>query len=90
MKVHELDRATIYEGEALSVLASLSSAMVDAVVTDPPYCSGAFTLAGKQRPPNEKYSKLGGGVDIPSFLVMRATSAVLRCGLRSGWANACA
>ena len=61
MTRHNLDGVTIYEGEALSVLASLPSESVDAVLTDPPYCSGAFTLAGKQRPPNEKYSKLGGG-----------------------------
>lgn len=60
MTRHCLEGATIYEGEALNVLTSLPSESVDAVLTDPPYCSGAFTLVGKQRPAVEKYSQIGG------------------------------
>ena len=34
------DRAALYGGDALAVLASLPDASVDAVITDPPYSSG--------------------------------------------------
>ena len=34
---YEDDWVTLYGGEALSVLASLPTASVDAIVTDPPY-----------------------------------------------------
>jgi site-specific DNA-methyltransferase (adenine-specific) len=34
------DRATLYAGDALAVLAELPTASVDAVITDPPYSSG--------------------------------------------------
>lgn len=47
---------TLYKGDALTLLRDLSDASVDAVITDPPYCSGAFTLAGKQAAPAAKYS----------------------------------
>jgi site-specific DNA-methyltransferase (adenine-specific) len=36
------ERATLYGGDALAVLASLPSASVDAVITDPPYSSGGL------------------------------------------------
>ena len=31
------DRATLYQGEALAVLASLEDESIDAVIADPPY-----------------------------------------------------
>lgn len=34
-------RYTIHQGDALSILHTLPSASVDAVITDPPYCSGS-------------------------------------------------
>jgi site-specific DNA-methyltransferase (adenine-specific) len=36
------DRATLYAGDALAVLADLPPASVDAVITDPPYSSGGL------------------------------------------------
>lgn len=36
------DRVTLHEGDALAVLASLPSASVDVVLTDPPYSSGGM------------------------------------------------
>ena len=36
------DRATLYGGDALAVLAALPSGSVDAVVCDPPYSSGGM------------------------------------------------
>lgn len=38
---------TIYHGDALEVMEQLSPC--DAVVMDPPYCSGGFTEAGRKR-----------------------------------------
>lgn len=39
--------ATIHHGDALDVLRSLPDASVDAVVTDPPYCSGSVSEASR-------------------------------------------
>jgi site-specific DNA-methyltransferase (adenine-specific) len=36
------DRATLYAGDALAVLAELPAASIDAVITDPPYSSGGM------------------------------------------------
>lgn len=54
-KVYDCNSVTIYQGEAFSSLRELPEGMVDAVITDPPYCSGAATLAGKQTDPAKKY-----------------------------------
>lgn len=39
----------IREGDALAVLGTLEENSVDALLTDPPYCSGALSEAGKAR-----------------------------------------
>lgn len=43
------DHVTIYHGEALAVLASIPTASVDHIVTDPPYSASA-TLNAKDSP----------------------------------------
>ena len=48
---------TILQGNSLAILPVLTPASVDAVITDPPYCSGAATLAGKQAAPSTKYQQ---------------------------------
>jgi len=53
-------RWVLHEGEALSVLASLPSASVDAVIVDPPYSSGGFTRAERMKTTAEKYVVLKG------------------------------
>lgn len=50
---------TIHQGDALTVLRELPTNTVDAVITDPPYSSGAATLAGKQVNPADKYQQTG-------------------------------
>jgi DNA modification methylase len=39
--------ATIHVGDALNVLRTLPDASIDAVITDPPYCAGAVSEAGR-------------------------------------------
>jgi site-specific DNA-methyltransferase (adenine-specific) len=52
MKAYYSDNeVTLYQGDAWQVLRILPGDSVDAVITDPPYSSGAVTLAGKQAPP---------------------------------------
>lgn len=40
-------RAVLYHGDALDVLRGMAEASVDAVVTDPPYCSGSVSEASR-------------------------------------------
>lgn len=73
------DWLTLYQGDALTVLRELPDNLVDAVITDPPYNSGAATLASKQVSPAKKYQQmdtrksypamLGDGRDQRSFVV---------------------
>lgn len=51
------DRATLYGGDALAVLAALPSGSVDAVVCDPPYSSGGMVRGDRAQPgSHRKYS----------------------------------
>jgi site-specific DNA-methyltransferase (adenine-specific) len=52
---YEDDRATLYRGEALAVLASLPDASVDALITDPPYSSGGMMRSDRQQDVHTKY-----------------------------------
>lgn len=49
------DRATLYNADALAVLASLPTASVDALITDPPYSSGGMVRGDRQAPTTQKY-----------------------------------
>jgi site-specific DNA-methyltransferase (adenine-specific) len=62
MQAYYADSAiTLYQGDAWQVLRTLPGDSVDAVITDPPYSTGAVTLAGEQAPTNEKYQTTGHG-----------------------------
>jgi site-specific DNA-methyltransferase (adenine-specific) len=52
---HHTDQFTLYRGEALSVLASLPTGSVDAVITDPPYSSGGLMRNDRSVDPSAKY-----------------------------------
>lgn len=43
------DRYRVINGDALDAMRAMPHGSVDAVITDPPYASGAFTEAGKQQ-----------------------------------------
>ncbi len=77
-KVFSDESVTLYQGDAWQVLQTLADESVDGIITDPPYSSGALTLAGKQADPEHKYQSssvkksypamLGDGKDQRSFL----------------------
>jgi DNA modification methylase len=45
MRVEQIGRATLYCGDAIDVMAELER--VDAIITDPPYCSGSVSEASR-------------------------------------------
>jgi site-specific DNA-methyltransferase (adenine-specific) len=45
VRVETIGRATLYQGDALEAMADLDQ--VDALITDPPYCSGAVSEAAR-------------------------------------------
>ncbi|ECA9706511.1 site-specific DNA-methyltransferase, partial [Salmonella enterica subsp. enterica serovar Bredeney] len=63
MKQRTIGNATLYCGDALTILAQLAQNMpggIDALITDPPYSSGATHKAGRTTlAPSEKYCKDG-------------------------------
>lgn len=57
----------LHQGDALAVLRTLASACVDAVITDPPYCSGGQTMTERARPTGTKYINSGTRRVLPDF-----------------------
>jgi len=49
------ERATLYNADALAVLASLPTASVDALITDPPYSSGGMVRGDRIQDVHTKY-----------------------------------
>lgn len=62
----ENDLVALYHGDLFDVLAELRPLEADAVITDPPYCSGAAGQAVK-RAPEVKYAQGGDALGRPSF-----------------------
>lgn len=48
-KTHKTPHGVIHLGDCLEILTGMETNSVDAMVTDPPYCSGGFTEAEKGR-----------------------------------------
>lgn len=57
----------LYHAEEIDVLPRLPADSVDALITDPPYCSGASGLAGKSADPVKKYCQNGNAIGRPTF-----------------------
>jgi len=61
------ERATLYNADALAVLADLPTASVDALITDPPYSSGGMVRGDRTQGTGDKYVSTtnvnGQGVD---------------------------
>lgn len=60
MNPHYQDEsATLYQGDALAVLATLPTASVDAIITDPPYSSGGMVRSDRMGSTRTKYVDSG-------------------------------
>ncbi len=57
----------ILEGDALSILPSLTENSFDAVITDPPYSSGGATLSAKIQATSKKYTNTKSACPFPDF-----------------------
>ncbi|HCS53170.1 DNA methyltransferase [Rubinisphaera sp.] len=66
----ESDSIRLYFAESMEVLGSMQtveSSKFDAIITDPPYCSGADTKSGRDADPASKYCHGGNTCGRPSF-----------------------
>lgn len=57
----------LFQGDSLDLLPRLPAASYDAIIADPPYCSGGTTAGERRRAPEEKYSQGGLLYGRPSF-----------------------
>jgi site-specific DNA-methyltransferase (adenine-specific) len=60
-------RVTLYRAECLSMLSSIPSASIDALVCDPPYSSGGFVRSDRNQTTNNKYVSDGTVTRRPDF-----------------------
>ena len=65
--IFQNERTQLFHGDAMSLLAGLAPETFDAVITDPPYCSGGTTAGERRRAPEDKYSQDGKLCGRPSF-----------------------
>jgi site-specific DNA-methyltransferase (adenine-specific) len=64
---HNFTGTTIIFGDALEVLRSFPDALFGAIITDPPYASGAADQNARQQPTAHKYSNLKNDNPLPDF-----------------------
>lgn len=65
---HITPNAELHQGDALLLLPSMPTASCDALITDPPYCSGGTTAADRTgRSARAKYVSSDAGHDLPDF-----------------------
>jgi site-specific DNA-methyltransferase (adenine-specific) len=57
----------LYQGDALELLPTFPNASFDAIVTDPPYCSGGLTASERGRPASVKYVQTRQKTTWPDF-----------------------
>lgn len=57
----------LFHADAMSLLPTFAPGSFDAVITDPPYCSGGMTAGDRRRAPEEKYAQNGEICGRPSF-----------------------
>ncbi|NCC96628.1 MAG: site-specific DNA-methyltransferase [Synergistales bacterium] len=67
MEVSKDNNSNFICGNSLDLLREIPSNSVDAVITDPPYCSGGNSAASRQIDPAKKYVQGGTKVMRPSF-----------------------
>ncbi|AZN35523.1 DNA-methyltransferase [Iodobacter ciconiae] len=57
----------LHSGDSLPFLESLPAALVDALITDPPYASGGLHIGSKNRSTSDKYQNGGTARKYPEF-----------------------
>jgi site-specific DNA-methyltransferase (adenine-specific) len=57
----------LLHGDSMPLLTTLKPNSFDAIITDPPYCSGGTTAGERRRAPEEKYAQNGNACGRPSF-----------------------
>ena len=65
--IYQTKSIQLFQADTLRLLPQLPPASFDAVITDPPYCSGGTTASERRRSPEEKYSQDGKLCGRPSF-----------------------
>ena len=61
------DGWTILHGDTLQVIRAFKPQVFDAIITDPPYASGGWKPAEKNRTTNQKYSSMDKENALPDF-----------------------
>ncbi len=64
---YQNDSVQLYHGEALDLVRRLPKKSIDGFLTDPPYCSGAGTVAGRGQDVVAKYAHHADARGRPSF-----------------------
>lgn len=65
--VYRTDSIQLFQGEAMRLLPTQAPQSFDAIITDPPYCSGGTTAGERRRSPEDKYAQNGQLCGRPSF-----------------------
>lgn len=65
--IYRTDSIQLFQGDSLQLLQELPAASFDALIADPPYCSGGTTAGERRRAPEDKYSQDGKLCGRPSF-----------------------
>lgn len=61
------DQITLYQGDCLEILRELPDKHFDAVITDPPYCSGGAHAGDRTKGTQQKYLTSGIDCKFPDF-----------------------
>lgn len=65
--IYRTDSIELFQADSLQLLPELPPESFDAIIADPPYCSGGTTAGERRRAPEDKYSQDGKLCGRPSF-----------------------
>lgn len=65
--IYRTESIELFQADALQLLPQMPPESFDAIITDPPYCSGGTTAGERRRSPEDKYSQNGELRGRPSF-----------------------
>lgn len=64
---YRTDSIQLFHADAMPLLTQFEPESFDAIITDPPYCSGGTTAGERRRSPEDKYAQNGDLCGRPSF-----------------------